>query len=63
MEEDSRNDHILIALLRFQKFQGILERNSSVDEILPGSKERFGLFENLLMDRFYQHRLEIINYQ
>jgi hypothetical protein len=55
VEEDSRDDHILIAFLRLQKFQGIVERNSSVDEILSGSKEGFGFFKNLLMDRFYQH--------
>ena len=56
VEEDSRDDHILIAFLRLQKFQGIVERNSSVDEILSGSKEGFGFFKNLLMDRLYQHK-------
>ena len=61
VEEDSRDDNILIAFLRLQKFQGIVERNSSVDEILSGSKEGFGFFKNLLMDRFYQHWQEMIN--
>jgi hypothetical protein len=27
-----------------------------VDEILPCSKEGFGLFKNFLMDRLYQHK-------
>jgi len=44
------------ACFRLQEFQGIVERNSSVDEILSRSKEGFGFFKNLLMDRFYQHK-------
>jgi len=61
MEEDSWNDHVFIAFLRSQKFQGIAECNSSVDEILSGSKKGFGFFKNLLMDRLYHHWLEMIN--
>ncbi len=63
MEEGSWNDHILIAFLRLQKSQGIAESNPSVDEILSGSKEGFGLFKNLLMDRLYHHWRETISDQ
>jgi len=61
VENDGWNDHILVAFLRLQEFQGIAKCNSSVDEVLSSSKEGFGFLKNLLMDRLYQHWEEMIN--